>query len=270
MKKLRSRKRRTRKSRRLQEDQALESAEARNATRPTNEQLGTFYATGPVFGLGATREEEPNHDQASKALTRKEEVDAGAKVEPVPPVRGEGKPEHATAFNLRLQGRTDATFDGGSFQTTRVVARHATGCRTCPARACVRVTGNLVATYSVATRVTLPRVPRNLRPCQRRRVRDAINNILAPHEQQHVAAFRTYNGRTVRRFDLTICRSQFNTTIRSMFEAEERTRRNAVQAASDALDPFHVDIDLNCKDTPQASRKSQGSDGGELDADTEE
>jgi hypothetical protein len=184
---------------------------------------------------------------------------------------GKGAEEHAVAYtnsnSLRLQGRTDATFDGGAFHTENVVVSRGTGCEGCAGRECVHVVGDLVATYAVTTTVTLPRVSDfpNLSVCQRQRVRDAINNVLAPHEQQHVAAFNTYNGATRRRFDVTLCRNTFDSTIRTMFEAEERTRRSAAQAASDVLDPFHFDVDLNCEDRPDAGSRTaeQGSAGVE-------
>ena len=79
-------------------------------------------------------------------------------------------------------------------------------------------------------------------------MQDAIDNVLAPHEQQHVSAFNTYRGTTNRQFDLTLCRNEFDATIRSMVESEESARRSAAQAASDALDPFHFDVDLDCED----------------------
>ena len=76
----------------------------------------------------------------------------------------------------------------------------------------------------MATTVTLPSVSDfpGLTPCQQRRVQHAIDTVLAPHEQQHVKAFRRYNGTTRRAFDLTVCRDQFDSAIQSMFEAEER------------------------------------------------
>jgi predicted nucleic acid-binding OB-fold protein len=111
----------------------------------------------------------------------------------------------------------------------------------------------------------LPRVSDypDLTPCQRQRVRDAIHNILTPHEQEHVTAFNRYNGTTSRRFDLTLCRNNFESTIRSMFEGEERARRQAAQAASDALDPFYFDVDLNCEDSPEAGREKEAAGEGE-------
>jgi hypothetical protein len=178
--------------------------------------------------------------------------------EQLPTPEGQGAPSHAIAFNrrgpLRLRGRTDATYDGGRFQTQNVTVRPGADCTGCSGRNCVHVTGTLEATYSVSTSVTLPRVADfpGLTPCQQRRVQDAIDNVLAPHEQEHVRAFEQYNGTTRRAFDLTLCRSEFDGAIQRMFEAEEQARRAAAQAASDALDPFHFDMDLDCEE-PQAA-----------------
>ena len=93
---------------------------------------------------------------------------------------------------------------------------------------------------------------------------DAIDNILAPHEQKHVEAFKKYNGTTLRPFDLTLCRSEFDGEIQSMFEAEQRDRRNAAQAASDALDPFHFDVELDDEEE-DSDKEKQESDSGEQD-----
>jgi hypothetical protein len=170
------------------------------------------------------------------------------------PIHKNGKGQRHAAWALgstvRLEGRTDADYNGGSFQTVNTRVRPATGCESCSGDECVRVTGTLVVRYHVTTTVTLPRVSDfpGLKACQRTHVRDAINNVLAPHERQHVRAFRRYNGVTRRRFDLTLCRSEFDSTIQSMVDSEETARRNAAQAASDALDPFHFDVDLDCED----------------------
>ncbi len=201
--------------------------------------FGSFFETGPVHGLRTA-------------------ADAGRASEPSVRLEGQGAPTHAVAFNrrgpLRLQGRADATYDGGRFQTQNVTVRPGADCTGCSGRNCVHVTGTLEATYSVSTSVTLPRVADfpGLTPCQQRRVQDAIDNVLAPHEQEHVRAFEQYNGTTRRAFDLTLCRSEFDGAIQRMFEAEEQARRAAAQAASDALDPFHFDMDLDCEE-PQAA-----------------
>ena len=210
-------------------------------------------------------EQNSNEDEEQKATAPEQEgaekhpADQAADVKSVEPTlpalnhSGQGEPEQVTAFNrgpLRLQGRTDADFDGGSFETTGVRVRPGTGCGGCGD--CIHVTGTLVAHYSVATHVTLPSVSDypNLTSCQRRRVQHAINTVLAPHEQRHVRAFRRYNGTTRRHFDLTLCRTEFDGAIDSMFQAEAQARQQAAQAASDALDPFFFDVDLDCDEPP--------------------
>jgi hypothetical protein len=231
----------------------IELSRARGAARAASEQLGAFYAAGPVVTLGPEREDETAEERASSSEIHGEEAEARAAAEPAPTVQGEGPRDYVTAFNnrssIRLQGRTDADFSS-SYRTRNVVVRRVTDCDQCSDGKRIRVTGTLVATYRVTTRTTLPSVSDypDLTPCQQRRVQDAVDNVLAPHEQQHVAAFRTYRGTTRRRFDLSICRSEFDSTIRSTFEAEEDARRRAAQAASDALDPFYFDVDLDCED----------------------
>ena len=80
------------------------------------------------------------------------------------------------------------------------------------------------------------------------RVQDAINNVLAPYEQEHVDTFETYNGRTEQPFDLNLCGNQRPAVVGKMVRDEERPRRAAAQAQSDALDPFNFDVDLDCED----------------------
>lgn len=164
--------------------------------------------------------------------------------------KGSQKRDQAYANSLTLEGRTDAIFDGGSFETQNIRVASAEDCETCGPGQCVHVRGELVARYSVTTTVTLPGVNDfpDLTACQRQRVQDAINNVLAPHEQEHVRAFEQYNGVTRTPFDIVLCRSEFDSTIRDMFEQQETDRRAQAQAASDALDPFHFDVNLDCAD----------------------
>ena len=111
------------------------------------------------------------------------------------------------------------------------------------------MTGAVVTEYRVTTTVTLPRASdfRRLTRCQKERVQDAINNVLAPHEQEHAEPFETYNGRIEQPFDLNLCRNQLPSVVRKMVRDEERPRRTAAQAASNALDPFNFDVDLDCE-----------------------
>jgi hypothetical protein len=279
MRKQKIRTRRSSKGKRWERDPNLAAQEptsgARETTRPKRDHLGAFYAAGPVLGLDPTRQGRAADPGTNSPRERKSEAIAEATVEPLWPVSGEGEPHHVTAFgdngSLRLQGRTEADFSN-SFRTRNVVTGRATDCTSCSEGQCVHVMGTLAATYGVTTSVTLPRVSDfpTLTPCQQQRVQHAIDSVLAPHERQHVAAFNTYSGMTQRPFDLTLCRNAFDSTIRSMFEAEEGARRQAAQAASDRLDPFHFDVDLHCKDRREAERERQGFTEAEQAANPED
>jgi hypothetical protein len=212
-------------------------------------------------------EREPEQKPQAERATTGEETEGEqtpASVESVSEVAETGEEEEveAHARSLRLQGLTRARFSN-SFRTLDVVTEPGEGCSGCRGRGCVHVTGTLESTFNVSTTVTLPRMPRNLTPCQRTRVQDAINNVLAPHEQQHVDAFNTYNGTTSTPFDMTICRSAFNARIRAMHRAAERARRAAAKALSAALDPFNFDVDLDCEEEVSANEPEHTTAGAE-------
>ena len=80
------------------------------------------------------------------------------------------------------------------------------------------------------------------------RAQEFIDGILEPHEQAHVTAMEGYNGSTSRTFEFTLCQSGFPAAISSMVAREEVPRRAAAQGASDALDPFNRQIDLDCEE----------------------
>lgn len=202
------------------------------------------------------RDVRPLEEQSAEERTKKkaedktEEKKAGPMaMAPVADVSGTGEERHATGHGLTLQGRTDADYHS-SFRTANVTTTQAAGCEGCGAGDCVRVRGTLVSTYTVNTTVTLPSVNDfpDLTPCQRRRVQDAITNVLAPHEQRHVRAFKTYEGTTRQPFDMTICRGDFDAAMQSMHDSEQAARQAAAQARSDALDPFQFDVDLDCQE----------------------
>lgn len=221
---VRARRRRRRRGEDIAPPEPVLAASARQA-----QHLGPHYGDGPVRPLT------PRQPALEATLA---------------PTHGAGAAHDRSAFGqtVRLQGRTDATFDGGRFRVENVRVRSAERCAECGGGERIHVTGVLVATYRVRTRVTLPDASdfSGLTRCQQQRVRNAIANVLRPHEQQHVTEFERYNGVTRTPFDLTLCRNEFDGAIQSMFEDEERARRDAAQAASDALDPFHFDVDLDC------------------------
>jgi hypothetical protein len=164
-------------------------------------------------------------------------------------ITGMGQSLQVTAYgsgSMRLEGKTYADYDGGSYSTANVKVRSSEECECGEEDKCIRAKGTLNAKYSVSTRVTLPSVSQypNLTAPQKKRLQQVINSVLAPHEQKHVAAFRKYNGKTSRPFDLTICRSEFDDAIHSMFLEEASLRQQTVQAESDSLDPFFFEFQL--------------------------
>lgn len=213
--------------------------------------------TGPTSAIdpeaddvsAGTAEESPEEQQSERMTEEGAEAVGDLTTEPLPDVSGTGIETELSAYSVTLRGRTDATFSN-SFRTRNVRTEAATGCDDCADTDCVHVTGTLESTFRVTTRVTLPSVSDfpDLTACQRQRVRDGITNVLAPHEQQHVAAFRTYNGTVRTPFDLTICRSDFDARIQDLHDSIESPRQSAAQAASDALDPFEFEVDLDCED----------------------
>lgn len=178
-------------------------------------------------------------------------------IEPLPDVEGQGEEHEAVAFggdSIELRGRANAEYNGGSYHTENVATERGEGCASCGrGNPCIHVTGSLVTDYSVETEISLPTVPSGLTPCQTIRAQEFIDSVLEPHEREHVAAFEQYNGSTSRPIDMTICRLGFESAITSMVEREEVPRRAAAQGASDALDPFNRQVDLDCEEETEGN-----------------
>jgi Domain of unknown function (DUF4157) len=164
-----------------------------------------------------------------------------------------GKPVVHTVFgkSIRIKGETNATFDGGTGSTRKLKATPSKACDNCADAECISVTGQLVLAYNVSTSVTLPGVPEGLSPCQEKRVKDAIDNKIKPHEEQHVNAFNTYKGTAVLPINFTGCKADLQTYVQDIHDKHAANREVASQAKSDALDPFHINIDLNCEEPPK-------------------
>jgi hypothetical protein len=156
--------------------------------------------------------------------------------------------------SVRFTGKTDADFDGGTGQTSGLKAMPAKDCKNCSASECITITGKFEITYTVTTNVTMPDVPEGLTPCQHKRVKDAIDNVIGPHEQEHVKAFNTYNGKTTFPINYTGCRDGLQQHLQDINDADGIKRKAAAKAKSDALDPFFVDVDLDCKE-PELPKK---------------
>ncbi len=166
----------------------------------------------------------------------------------VPDITTFGQPSMDTVFgkSVRFNGKTDADFDGGVGQTSNLKAMPAKDCKNCSPSDCMTITGKFEITYTVTTNVSLPDVPEGLTPCQHKKVKDAIDKVIAPHEQEHVKAFNTYNGKTTFPINYTGCKDGLQQHLQDINDADGIKRKAAAKAKSDALDPFFVDVDLDC------------------------
>ena len=229
---------------------------------------GAYYAAGPSLRLSPAREHE-TPEAGALAMRSRGEIEAetglpgasplaGPELETIPAVSGTGPADEAIDYGkVKLQGLTDAHFDGGAFSIENIVAAKGTGCKGCAANKCVHVQGDLVVAYTVTTTVSLPSAADfpGLTPCQVKIVQDAIDTVLAAHEQQHVHAFSAYNGTTRTPFDLTLCRASYDDAVKDMFTSQEGARRKAAKDASAALDPFSFDVDPKCDEPPVVKPK---------------
>ncbi len=170
--------------------------------------------------------------------------------EAVPDFKTFGKPSMGKAYgtSVTFQGTTTPSYDGGTGATQNLARTPSENCVGCAESDCYHYTGQLNIDYHVGTHVELPDVPEGLTECQHERVKNAIDNILAPHEQEHVAAFRQYNGTVTLALNYTGCSTGFQDYVQQLHNTNEMARRAIAQNASDALDPFHIEVDLDCED----------------------
>lgn len=239
---------------RLVEEHSPQISPSAREIKQRIDRLNPSYYSGPAVHIRpeetgtSSRKEDQEQDQPSLSLSTPEAT-----------------PHETTVYGngrtIRLRGTTTPHFDGGTSQILNRRDTPASGCQNCE-RGCTRIRGTLVIRYRVTTTVTLPSVNDypGLTPCQRRRVQDAIDNVLAPHEQKHVRAFETYNGTTRHPFDLKVCNAEeASQRLQEIHDSEETTRQASAQAASDALDPFHFDVDLDCEDDSSEGGDEPGS-----------
>lgn len=158
-------------------------------------------------------------------------------------------PEPDCNEELNLEGLTDAVYNKDAGTVIGEKKKEAKDCEDCEDD-CKQITGLLKVPYKVATTVTLPSVPDNLRPCQQARVSAAIAGKLAPHEQRHVAAFRTFNGSPLLPINYKGCEAGYNSYLEGLAETEFERRKTIADDKSAKLDPYTIDVDLCCKDTP--------------------
>ena len=155
--------------------------------------------------------------------------------------------------SVSLHGRTDAAYDGGRSAVLGQRVRRGSDCDCPDGEACLQTTGRLRVRYRVRVTITMPDVPSGLTPCQQRRVRAFLSQVLRPHEEDHARRFRTYNGTTTRRFRADGCgradlRANTQSRLQQMHDSEAVEREQRANALSAEIDPFERTVDLDCDD----------------------
>jgi hypothetical protein len=165
------------------------------------------------------------------------------------------EPEEVVAYAAgpKLEGKTTATFDSqGHFDPDPPKAKAAKGC-TCTGGTCMQVHGSFVVDYDSKPVVALPDIPDGLTDCQRKNAQKFIRDVLAPHEQEHVRAFRSnFDGTTKRKFDLKVCSAEeLKEKVDGDYVTELEARKQKAMDASNKLDAnganqFTWDMDAGC------------------------
>ncbi len=193
----------------------------------------------------------------AKAMEKEAELQEDRIMVPerVPDIHYSGQPSSKTVFgnSISLEAVTNASYDGGNGRTTSLERTPTTEGLGCTEGDCWHYTGGYEINYHVTTSVSLPSIPDGLTNCQEERVRNAISNELAPHEQEHVAAFEQYNGSVTLSIDYTGPSTGIEAYVQQLHNADEQARMAAANAASAALDPFHVPVDLECEEPSEVA-----------------
>jgi hypothetical protein len=155
-----------------------------------------------------------------------------------------------------LQGKTNAAYTSTDAVITPNPPRAArtTGCPDCGSDSCIRVRGAVSATFSSNPTVTLPDLDgRGFTDCQLKNAEKFVKDVLAPHEQLHVHAFRTnFDGAWRKAFDLKVCDAgEATDRIKAIYDQEFADRKAKADAASADLDAngkniFTWDMDDGC------------------------
>jgi flagellar biosynthesis GTPase FlhF len=147
---------------------------------------------------------------------------------------------------VNVQGRTDFNPLPSTFSVQGGTSRPATSCETCSPPDCITANGIIVSVFRSNPVVTLPPVPGGLTPCETNAVRTFINTTLRNHEQEHVRAFRTYDGQIRTPLNYRGCRSGLQAYVQAIHDGIDTQRSSSAIAQSDALDPFVRAIPCNC------------------------
>lgn len=161
---------------------------------------------------------------------------------------GEARRTVHAGGTVSLHGETTADFDGGRSRWAPRAIRRAKDCTDCPAdNPCIHAVGSFRITYRADVTIRMPDLPAGLTPCQQRRVRAFLHNVLGPHERDHARRFHTYDGTTVHPIDFTGCgMDALQAQLQQIHDDEDTQRQADANALSAAIDPFNRPIDLDC------------------------
>lgn len=157
---------------------------------------------------------------------------------------------------VSVKGETEANYDHGNFSTVIKSQKKKDTCDDCSGDDCAEVKGAVVSVFKANPVVTLPSVPGGLNECEHNAVQRFISTTLSNHEQQHVTAFNTYNGKKKTPFTYSGCKEGFDAYIQNIHDNANLKREAAANKLSDALDPFNVPIPCNCPD-PEPDAESE-------------
>ena len=146
---------------------------------------------------------------------------------------------------VQVHGQTDANYKS-SFRTTGR-SHSSEECTDCTVPDCITSKGVVISSFKAHPVITLPDMPDGLSKCEATAVRRFINGTLKRHEQQHKAAFKTYDGTVRTPYDFTGCRAELDSLVQSIHDGIDAQRSTDANALSDALDPFNVAIPCNCE-----------------------
>ncbi len=161
---------------------------------------------------------------------------------------GSGDPGPSGAVHGRtitLEGVTHFTFNPEQFSVGETPLQQGSDCDGCEGRDCVSVSTEVTITYSVTTNVVLPSPDDfpGLSDCERANVQNAIDTVLAPHEQEHVDTLHQYDGTETVPFSATFCRGDFDRLVAEFASAREQARRAPIEQQNRDLDPFSFTFD---------------------------
>ena len=235
------------------EERASDSRQRRDANRLRRAQ--TMTAMQRQLG----------NQRVQRFMVQRQLAQAGAVVQ-----REDKKEEKEDAGSITVDevGVTNAVYNKAAVQTKdEVITPNPPPKGVKPEEDFIDVSATAVCTYKATVTISLPSVPGGLTACQAKRVKDAIDNKLAPHEKQHEAAMKTYDGTYEEAFKLThILRAQVNAELtakaKAIGDAQQAIREATAKKASDALDspPFVVNVDLNCEDDKPKGKKQDTLD----------